>query len=84
MSRGLASLTRRCVEWDISALQQAGTPIYVKPGRSGGYVLDRAHTLPPLNITPWEAIAVVVAGLRRRFRATPAGVLDRYLHRARW
>jgi predicted DNA-binding transcriptional regulator YafY len=51
----------RTIRRDIGALQQAGVPIYAEPGRRGGYVLDRAYTLPPLNITPREAIATAVA-----------------------
>jgi predicted DNA-binding transcriptional regulator YafY len=51
----------RTVERDISALQQSGVPIYAEPGRTGGYCLDRAHTLPPVNFTPDEAVAMAVA-----------------------
>lgn len=51
----------RTIERDISALQQAGVPIYADVGRKGGYALDRAATLPPLNFTPAEAVAVAVA-----------------------
>jgi len=51
----------RTIRRDIGALQQAGVPIYAEAGRRGGYVLDRAFTLPPLNITPREAIATAVA-----------------------
>jgi predicted DNA-binding transcriptional regulator YafY len=51
----------RTVRRDIGALQQAGVPIYAEAGRLGGYVLDRAYTLPPLNISPREAIATAVA-----------------------
>jgi predicted DNA-binding transcriptional regulator YafY len=54
----------RTVERDIAALQQSGTPVYAEPGRTGGYCLDRAHTLPPVNITPGEAVAMAV-GLHR-------------------
>src|SRR4051812_12000104 len=39
----------RTIERDISALQQAGVPIYATTGRRGGYSLDPAMTLPPLN-----------------------------------
>lgn len=51
----------RTIRRDISALQQSGVPIYPELGRRGGYVLDRAYTLPPVNITPREAIAAAVA-----------------------
>jgi predicted DNA-binding transcriptional regulator YafY len=51
----------RTVERDIGALQQAGVAIYAEPGRTGGYMLDRSVTLPPLNVTPAEAVAMAVA-----------------------
>ncbi|WP_271175251.1 helix-turn-helix transcriptional regulator [Leifsonia poae] len=51
----------RTVERDISALQQSGTPIWAEPGRTGGYCLDRERTLPPVNFTPTEAVAMAVA-----------------------
>jgi len=54
----------RTIERDISALQQVGVPIYAETGRRGGYAIDPARTLPPLNFTPAEAVAVSVA-LRR-------------------
>jgi predicted DNA-binding transcriptional regulator YafY len=54
----------RTIERDIDALQQAGVPIYADVGRRGGYAVDRTMTLPPLNFTPEEAVAVSVA-LRR-------------------
>jgi predicted DNA-binding transcriptional regulator YafY len=51
----------RTIERDISALQQVGVPIYADTGRRGGYAIDPAATLPPLNFTPAEAVAVSVA-----------------------
>jgi predicted DNA-binding transcriptional regulator YafY len=54
-------VSTRTVERDIGALQQAGVPIYAEPGRTGGYVLDKARTLPPVNVSPAEAVAIAVA-----------------------
>jgi predicted DNA-binding transcriptional regulator YafY len=54
-------VSARTVERDISALQQAGVPIYADVGRTGGYTLDKSHTLPPLNFTPAEAVAIAVS-----------------------
>ncbi|MCA0146121.1 YafY family protein [Blastococcus sp. LR1] len=51
----------RTIKRDISALQQAGVPIWATAGPRGGYVLDSAATLPPVNLTPAQAVAVAVA-----------------------
>ena len=59
----------RTVERDIGALQESGVPIYAEPGRGGGYAIDRARTLPPVNVTPTEAVAVALA--LRRLTGTP-------------
>ncbi|WP_067687213.1 helix-turn-helix transcriptional regulator [Nocardia jejuensis] len=54
-------VSSRTIERDISALQQAGVPIYADVGRRGGYALERTMSLPPLNFTPAEAVAIAVA-----------------------
>ncbi|MEM9514317.1 MAG: WYL domain-containing protein [Actinomycetota bacterium] len=51
----------RTIKRDISALQQAGAPIWARPGRGGGYVLDASATLPPVALTPSQAVALAVA-----------------------
>jgi predicted DNA-binding transcriptional regulator YafY len=51
----------RTVERDISALQESGVPIWAEAGRTGGYCLDKARTLPPVNLTAGEAVAMAVA-----------------------
>lgn len=65
-------VSARTVERDVSALQQSGVPIWAEPGRTGGYCLDRARTLPPVNLTPGEAVAMAVA--LRRLEGTPLRV----------
>ncbi|MET8234206.1 YafY family protein [Micromonospora sp. NPDC005298] len=62
-------VSSRTVERDIGALQEAGVPIWAEPGRTGGYVVDRARTLPPVNLTPVEAVAMAVA--LHRLAGTP-------------
>jgi predicted DNA-binding transcriptional regulator YafY len=57
----LYEVSARTIERDIGALQQAGVPVYADAGRSGGYTVDKSLTLPPLNFTPAEAVAVAVA-----------------------
>ncbi|MET0693787.1 MAG: YafY family protein [Propionibacteriaceae bacterium] len=62
-------VSSRTVERDLSALQQSGVPIWAEPGRNGGYCLDRDRTLPPVNLTPEEAVALAVA--LERMAGTP-------------
>src|SRR5688500_775392 len=54
-------VSTRTIERDIGALQSSGVPIWVALGRTGGYALDRSRTLPPLNMSPAEAVAIAVA-----------------------
>jgi predicted DNA-binding transcriptional regulator YafY len=66
---GRYEVSVRTVERDINALQQSGVPIYAEPGRTGGYCIDKARTLPPVNLTPGEAVAMAVA--LRQLEGTP-------------
>ncbi|CAN5823343.1 YafY family protein [soil metagenome] len=54
-------VSTRTLERDLDALRQAGVPIYAENGRLGGYAIDTAHTLPPLGLTPTEALTIMVA-----------------------
>jgi len=58
---GRYEVSTRTIERDILALQEAGVPIYAEAGRSGGYVIDKALTLPPLNFTAAEMVAMAVS-----------------------
>ncbi|CAN5696618.1 hypothetical protein BH20ACT2_BH20ACT2_13990 [soil metagenome] len=51
----------RTIKRDVSALQQAGAPIWARTGPGGGYVLSESASLPPLNFTASQAVAVRVA-----------------------
>ncbi|GAA2620884.1 MULTISPECIES: YafY family protein [Streptomyces] len=59
---GRFEVSARTIERDLRALQDGGVPVYAEPGRTGGYVLDRSRSLPPLAITAAEATALA-AGL---------------------
>ena len=54
-------VSTRTVERDLLALQEAGVPIWTRPGPGGGYGLNKETTLPPLNLTAAEAAAVATA-----------------------
>lgn len=54
-------VSTRTIERDLLALQEAGVPIWAQPGPSGGYGLNVDTTLPPLNLTPSEAVAIATS-----------------------
>ena len=54
-------VSERTIKRDVSALQQAGLPVWARSGPGGGYVLDAAATLPPVTLTPEQAAAIAVA-----------------------
>jgi predicted DNA-binding transcriptional regulator YafY len=58
---GRFEVSARTVERDILALQEAGVPIWSQRGPRGGYALDPRRTLPPLNLTAEEAVALATA-----------------------
>lgn len=54
-------VSTRTIERDILALQESGVPVYAETGRLGGYTIDKTATLPPMNFTPAEMVAIAVA-----------------------
>lgn len=54
-------VSERTIERDVGYLLQAGSPIWTMRGRSGGYAIRPDATLPPLNMTSGEALAIVAA-----------------------
>lgn len=59
---GEFEVSTRTIERDVQSLQLAGVPIYADHGVAGGYSILREHSLPPLNLTTPESLAVL-AGL---------------------
>jgi predicted DNA-binding transcriptional regulator YafY len=55
-------VSKRTIERDVQSLQLSGVPIYADHGVRGGYSVLREHSLPPLNLTVPESLAVL-AGL---------------------
>jgi len=56
------SVTVRTIYRDLDSLRDAALPVRADRGRGGGYALDRAYTLPPVNFTPREAALLVTLG----------------------
>jgi predicted DNA-binding transcriptional regulator YafY len=58
---GRFEVTERTIRRDLMALQESGVPCWSQPGPGGGYTIDAAMTLPPINLTAAEAMAIAVA-----------------------
>src|SRR5690242_5281945 len=56
------SVTVRTVYRDLDSLRDASLPLLAERGRGGGYALDKAYALPPVNFTSREAAVLVAAG----------------------
>src|SRR6185436_12514286 len=85
-AEGLAErfgVTVRTIYRDLDSLRAAELPVQAERGRGGGYALDRAYTLPPVNFTPREAALLVTLGRFASemrllpFTDTLAGALDK-------
>jgi predicted DNA-binding transcriptional regulator YafY len=55
-------VTLRTMYRDLDSLRAADFPLHADRGRGGGFALDRAYSLPPVNFTAREAALLVTAG----------------------
>ncbi|HMK73607.1 MAG TPA: HTH domain-containing protein [Myxococcaceae bacterium] len=55
-------VTLRTIYRDLDALREAELPVSAERGRGGGYALDRAYSLPPVNFTAREAALLSALG----------------------
>lgn len=51
----------RTVKRDLDALENSGAPIWSRPGPGGGYGLVKGGTLPPVTLSPTQAVALMAA-----------------------
>ncbi|WP_406279214.1 helix-turn-helix transcriptional regulator [Embleya sp. NBC_00896] len=70
------AVSRRTVQRDLQALMATGVPVRAEAGRHGGWFIDRNATLPPINLTAPEALAVAAA-LAGAENATPFSAAGR-------
>lgn len=51
----------RTVKRDLAALEASGLPVWSRPGPGGGYGLATLATLPPVSLTPAQAVSLLAA-----------------------
>ncbi|WP_285037597.1 WYL domain-containing protein [Plantibacter sp. ME-Dv--P-095] len=51
----------RTVKRDLQALERSGAPIWSRPGPGGGYGMAVGTTLPPVSLSPVQAVALMAA-----------------------
>ena len=65
-------VTIRTIYRDLDSLREARLPLAAERGRGGGYALDKAYSLPPVNFTPREAALLWTLGrFAREMRLLP-------------
>jgi predicted DNA-binding transcriptional regulator YafY len=52
----------RTIYRDLDTLREAALPLKADRGRGGGYALDRAYSLPPVNFNAREAAVLLTVG----------------------
>lgn len=51
----------RTVKRDLAALERSGAPVWSRPGPGGGYGLAIGSSLPPVTLSPAQAVALMAA-----------------------
>jgi predicted DNA-binding transcriptional regulator YafY len=51
----------RTVKRDLGALESSGAPVWSRPGPGGGYGLAVGASLPPVSLSPAQAVALMAA-----------------------
>lgn len=51
----------RTVKRDLDALEASGAPVWSRPGPGGGYGLAAGASLPPVSLSPAQAVALMAA-----------------------
>ncbi len=54
-------VTTRTIKRDLAALEAAGLPVWGRTGPGGGYALAKTASLPPVNFTAAQALALSAA-----------------------
>ncbi len=55
------SVSVRTVKRDLAALERSGAPVWSRPGPGGGYGLAIGASLPPVTLSPAQAVALMAA-----------------------
>ncbi|MBN7794072.1 helix-turn-helix transcriptional regulator [Microbacterium esteraromaticum] len=51
----------RTIKRDLDALENSGVPIWSRPGPGGGYGVSSRANLPPITLSPAQAVALLAA-----------------------
>ena len=52
-------VSERTIKRDLAALESSGAPIWSRPGPGGGYGLATSASLPPVSLSPAQAVALM-------------------------
>ncbi|TCI99903.1 WYL domain-containing protein [Aeromicrobium sp. IC_218] len=51
----------RTIKRDLAALERSGAPVWSRPGPGGGYGLAAGASLPPVSLSPSQAVGLMAA-----------------------